>query len=402
MQNTLNFEPENLTMAQLDESPHVILGAMRNQMPFFRRSDGIYLILRANDVDELLVHPATKQIETQALTLRGVTHGSLFDLVQGSMLFSNGEVHRNRRTPMTRQFAFRMIEELRPMIKAQCEAILQAADLRSPFEIRDGFASLLPASTIASILGIDPSDIPHFTNVVYRVSRAISPSWAMDELPDLNEAASELMAYVESLVAARRARPKDDFISRYIRAVDELGNLSAAEEIQQLVTVIIGGTDTTRAAMVILVSLLLQHPDQLQAVRDDPSLIPSAVLESLRFEPSVASITRFATDDIVLDGMTVPGGSVITLSSISAMRDPDRYTDPDCFVIDRPRQKWHQAFGGGPHRCLGEALAKAELEEGLSAILTAMPRMSVVGEFPRVDGHAGIRRVGPLTVLASS
>lgn len=164
---------------------------------------------------------------------------------------------------------------------------------------------------------------------------------------------------------------------------------------------IIGGTDTTRAAMVILVSLFLQHPEQLQAVRDNPALIPAAVSESLRFEPSAASVTRFATGDIILDGRIITAGSVVTLSTLAAMRDPDRYIDPDDFIVDRPRQKWHQAFGGGPHRCLGEALAKAELEEGLAAIPRAMPNMSVVGDFPNVYGHAGIRRVGQLTISAS-
>jgi cytochrome P450 len=188
-------------------------------MPFFRRADGVYLVLRANDVDELLVHPATKQVETDVLTLRGVTQGSLYDVFRGSMLFSNGDIHRSRRTPPTRQYAFRMIEELRPMIKAQCEIILAAADLTRSFEIRDGFASLVPASTIAAILGIDQSDILHFTSVVYRLSRAISPSWSIEELPDLNEAAAQLTAYIESLVTQRRKHPQNDFISRYIEAL---------------------------------------------------------------------------------------------------------------------------------------------------------------------------------------
>jgi cytochrome P450 len=187
-------------------------------------------------------------------------------------------------------------------------------------------------------------------------------------------------------------------MSAYIRAVEDAGDLSPTEEIQQLVTVIIGGSDTTRAAIVILLSLLLQHPEQLRAVRNDVSLVPAAVMESLRFEPSVASITRFTNADIELDGLTIPTNSVVTLSTLSAMRDPERYPQPDQFDITRPREKWHQVFGGGAHRCLGEALAKAELEESLSAILRTMPQIVVECEFPKVTGHAGIRQVGQLVV----
>jgi len=332
------------------------------------------------------------------LGLRGVTEGPLFELFQSSMLFSNDETHRNRRSPLTRQFAFRVVEELRPKIRQQAANLLNHTARGGTLDIRDRFGALLPAHTIALILGIDPGDIPYFTHIVYCVARSLGHTWTQEDLPDLNAAAAALADYVERLIKERRVRPRDDFMSDYIRAVDAAGNLSVLEEIHQLVTLIIGGSDTTRAAMVILVSLLLQNPHQLQAVREDANLIPSAVMESLRYEPSVGSVTRFTIEDIVLDGHTVEKGSIASLSTLSALRDPERYQNPDSFDIYQDRPKWHTAFGGGPHRCLGEALSKVELEEGLAALLRAMPHMQVVGDHPRVHGHAGIRRVGELVV----
>jgi cytochrome P450 len=151
--------------------------------------------------------------------------------------------------------------------------------------------------------------------------------------------------------------------------------------------------------MTIQVGLLLQHPEQWEAVCKDPALIPGAVAESLRYEPSVGSIPRFTLEDIDLDGYVVPRNQMLSLSTLSAMRDVAVYSDPDRFDICRSDQsRKHLVFGGGPHRCLGEALAKAELEEGLAALAARLPRLRVAGDPLTVRGYGGIRRVSNLHV----
>jgi hypothetical protein len=147
------------------------------------------------------------------------------------------------------------------------------------------------------------------------------------------------------------------------------------------------------------VALLLRHPEQWEAVGRDPGLIPAAVAESLRYEPSVGSTARVAREDIVLDGRVLPAGSLIILSTMSAMRDEHAYAWPDVFDIRRndfPRL--HPVFGGGAHRCIGEALARVELEEGLSALTRLTPELRLAGVMPVVQGHAGIRRIDALHV----
>jgi cytochrome P450 len=163
--------------------------------------------------------------------------------------------------------------------------------------------------------------------------------------------------------------------------------------------VIIAGSDTTRAALVIQAALLLADREQWDAVCTDLNLVPGACREAMRFEPAVGTIPRLPRESISLDGHAIPPGRYLALSTMSALRDPDLYGEPDTFDIrrqDHPR--WSLAFGGGAHRCLGEALATTELEEGLAALATNLPTLRVIGESLGIAGYGGIRRVTPLIV----
>jgi cytochrome P450 len=137
----------------------------------------------------------------------------------------------------------------------------------------------------------------------------------------------------------------------------------------------------------------------VQVLCGDTTLIPGAVLEALRYEPSVAGFGRFTSEDIGIDDYLLPAHRLLTLSTLSAMRDPALYPEPDSFNIrrtDHPR--WHMVFGGGAHRCLGEALARAELEEGLAALAARIPQMELKGEPAQLREHSGVRPVSGMQV----
>jgi cytochrome P450 len=392
-------EPPTFSMPELDWDPHALFRRMRLMTPFLRRGDGSYIAIRSGDVERLYGDTRTRQMETERLRSQGVTGGYLYDIIQHTMLYANGTAHRQRRAPMSRAFAFRLIAELRPAIRARAHKLIDRVEGRSEMDFVDEFASLIPAHIISEILGLNDEDSPAFTRWVYSVSRAIC-SFAQSDIPDMEDAACNLTGYVQKLLADRRATPRLDFLSSYVLGVDAAETLSPTEVISQIITVIIAGVDTTRAAMAIQVFLLLQHREQWEAVcTGGMSLIARAVSEAMRYEPSVGSTPRFTLDDIEISGYLVPAGSVLSLSTLSAMRDPALYTDPDRFNIrrtDHPRR--HMVFGGGAHRCLGEALARAELEEGLAALVERLPKLHLLGEPLRVFGHAGIRRISPMRV----
>ena len=396
-------QPPTLSIAQLDEDPHGVFRRYRHLTPLLKRENAGYIAIRAADMEPLAFDPRTRQIEKEQLALRGVYSGPLVDLWSNSMLFSNGGEHRRRRAPMSRAFAFKLIEEMRPRIRTAAAHILEQHLQAGELDLLGDFAALMPARIIADILGIPAADVPHFTELVYSVSRSLSLSYARSEIQGMEESARQLMEYVDGLLGAREAALNNEFLSSYQTMVTEAGNLSAAEILGQIVTVIIAGSDTTRGAIAMQVSLLLQHREQWDAVCADPALIPGAVSESLRYEPVVGSIPRFTLEDIEIDGYVVPRNSLLSLSTLSAMRDPGQYVDPDRFNIrrtDHPRR--HLIFGLGVHRCLGEILARAELEESLAALVSVLPQLELAGKPPTLQGHGGMRRIDGMRVQWAS
>ena len=160
-----------------------------------------------------------------------------------------------------------------------------------------------------------------------------------------------------------------------------------------------GDPHTTRGGLTYVHGLLLEHREQWEALCKDESLISGALNEMLRFEPPVASVGRMAGEDMDIHGVAVPAGAPLELVTMSGMRDPDLYADPDVFNIrrtDGPR--FHLGFGGGVHRCAGEYLARLELEEGLRAVSRMYPDMRLVGERIPPKGFQAVREAMPLIV----
>jgi cytochrome P450 family 103 len=388
-----------LSIEELEADPHVVFRRYRPQTPFIQRKDGSYIAIRAADVQSLLNDPRARQMETDLLKLRGITEGPLFDALSNSMLFSNGDMHRRRRAPMSRAFAFRIIGALRPQIRAVADELIGSRLAEGEMDLLRDYAALIPARMIAEILGLPREDVTHFTGLVYTVSRVFSFSFTDAEVPAMTDAARQLAEYVERLLSDRRASPSDDFLSAFVRIVDEDSDLSPAEVLSQVASVIIGGSDTTRVAIAVQAALLLQRREQWEAICADAALIPGAVTESLRYEPAVGSAPRFTLADIEIDGFVAPAGRILTLSTMSATRDPALYPDPDRYDIRRTgHPRWQLAFGGGAHRCLGEALARTELEEALGALAARIPQLRPAGDLPRVKGHSGIRRLEAMPV----
>lgn len=393
------YEIPRLSVADLDRNPHGMFRDLRPLTPLVQREDGSYIVIRGNDVERMMKDERTRQVETEKMRAAGITSGALFDIFANSMLLSNGTTHRRRRAPLSRAFGFRLIAALRPRIRAIAEGLITRCEERGEMNFLDEYAALIPARTICMLLGLPDDDIPSFTRWIYSVSRSLGSSFTAADVPEMEQSARNLMSYTTNLLAARRVAPRDDFLTDYVAIVAQEDSLTAVEILSQVATVILAASDTARTAMAALVSLLLQHRDQWKAVCGDSALIPGAVAEVLRYEPPVGSIPRFSLQDIDIDGRIIPAHRVVSLSTLSALRDPALYSEPERFDIrraDHPSR--HLAFGGGVHRCLGESLARVELEEGLAAVTARLPQMVLTGETPRVLGHSGVRKLSTMTV----
>lgn len=340
----------------------------------------------------------TRQIEHEGMIASGVTSGPMYDFVGSFMLFANGEAHRRRRGPLVRTFAHKLIERMRGEVADRCQALVAGLKGSGEVDFLDQIAGPLPANVIAAILGVPEQDMPRFAKHVYSAIRGLSllpPDIRAEADADMGH----LLTLVDGLIADRRGNPDDGLMSEYLTRTAD-GDQTQMEVLCQMVGLVVAGSDTTRGALTATVSHLLQNPDQWALLVQDPDThVAGAVSEGLRYDPVIGSFGRFTTEDREVEGVFIPSGSLITASMITALRDPDVYADPDVFDITRSdHPRLHPVFGGGPHRCLGEALARIELEEMLKALVRQVPDLTLIGEPARLRGYGAVRPVSGFRV----
>ncbi len=381
--------------------PHAGFAKYRARSALINLGGHLPLAIRHGDVTRLMTDARTCQMETEPLTMRGITDGDLYRFLDRSMLQSNPPFHSRRRRPAAKSFFPSLIEAWRPRIRALVTEILQGLDDEPQFDFLQQVAAPLPSRLIGEILGAPPADAPWFSERVQVMSRGLT-AFREADFPNIDAAARDLTLYVQNLLEDRRARPRDDFLTDYIARAGEDPDLTDAETVIQIVTLILAGSDTTRFGVTSTLSLLLQHPSQWDALCANPGLAKGAVLESLRFEPPVGSIGRVVVDPMEIGGIPLPSGTFVALSILSAQRDPAVYDAPDRFDIhrtDQPRLSLN--FGLGAHRCLGEHLARAEMEELLIAVTSRWPGLRFAAPPPNTLGFTGIRGIEPLILTAA-
>jgi cytochrome P450 family 103 len=380
-----------------DAEPHAYLKAMRERTPIARTPMGIVLALRHRHL-ELVTSDATRQLETETKVMQGITDGPIWDITTSGMLFANGETHARRRGPVAKTFAFKLMDAMRPKAAELAAELVSARVGAGPIDFVNEIAAQIPARIIADILGIPRSDLPVFMQWIADTAESLG-FIDVQRRPQIEKSLVEFNAYVEGLLNDRRKTPREDFLTDYVRATSSDGVLNETEIRTQVLGLILAGSDTTRGSLCLTLAHLLKHPEQWRAFCADPDgLKKGVVLEGLRYDPIISGIPRVALQDLDVDGYRVPAGTPIAVSLLSALRDPEVYADPDSFDIKRTdHPRWHPIFGGGAHRCVGEALAKAEMEETLATIARLAPNTTLIGDIPTPTPGA-IRQVGEMRV----
>jgi cytochrome P450 len=264
-----------------------------------------------------------------------------------------------------------MVEQLRPRIQQIADDLLDRVAGRGHMELVDDFAFPLPITVIAELLGIPVEDQQRF--------RAWSNTFVTPALtPELQEVAArhtdEFVAYLDELFARRRAEPTDDLVSALVRAEDEGDHLSENELTSMVVLLIVAGHETTVSLITNAVLGLLSSPAELDRLRRDPSLLPSAVEELLRYDsPVERGIARWAATDVELGGQLISRGDIVIPVLGSANRDAGQFAGADRLDVLREASGKHIGFGRGPHYCLGAPLARLEAEIALETLLRRLP-----------------------------
>jgi hypothetical protein len=257
-------------------------------------------------------------------------------------------------------------------------------------ELVSDYAEKLPILALASLFELPEDDLATFSNDVYAMNAFFRPNPSQQTVGSAEAAGLRLRAYLEDRLTIARTGHSDGFLSRYQRYAEQDG-LTPIQTLIQLVQLIIGGTESVRTALVAQTAQLLSQPDAWKTVCSDRSLVASAVSECLRLEPGIAGVVRVSVEDIELDGFTLPAGQLVVLSFVSALRDERAFSKPDVFDLSRPNlQRVTLAFGAGAHKCVADAMGRAELEEGLAALLYCLPDLHLENR-PSFQGQMFVR-----------
>ena len=293
------------------------------------------------------------------------------------MLDTDPPKHTRYRKLVNKGFTPRMIGLIEQHLRHRASLIVDGVIESGSCDFVEELAAELPLQAIAEIMGVPQEDRHLLFDWSNRMIGSDDPEYASD---DQSSAFIELYGYVNELAGKRRADPRDDIVTKLINAEIDGDHLSQAEFEMFMMLLTVAGNETTRNTTAHGMLALMRHPDAYQALVADPSLLPTAVEEMLRYASPVLHFRRTTTRDTEIRGQEIKKGEKVVMWHISANRDEDVFDDPYTFNIYRSPND-HVAFGGGgAHFCLGANLARMELNLIFGEILERIPDMKLAGE----------------------
>jgi len=302
-------------------------------------------------------------------------------------LFSrHGAEHRRLRGVLATAFTPRRVEQLRPVARSIAERLADGIEAAGgACEFVAAFAEPLPPEVFAILFGLPVEDRDRMARWAAAIARAFTLQMGVEDVEVVEAAAGEMRAYGHERIAASRAAPGDDLVTRLVEAEVDGERLSDDDVIAMITGFVFAGAETTRRQLTAAVAVLAEHPASWERLAADPGLLPTAVDEVLRLRPIVPGLTRRTEEPFDREDLAVQPGGRLLLSFTTANRDPARFERPDEFEIDRSEAHAHVTFGWGPHLCVGAGLARLELAEALGA-LTARFAPPVVEESGPIGG----------------
>ena len=369
-----------------DGPPHELFTRLRAECPVHWTSRiteypdeaGFWSVTTADDV-----HAVSRDWETYSSEAGGVTAltGAIIplDLIRAMFIGMDPPKHDRLKALFQRGFTPKRIAQHEDAIRAITAGVLDRLDVTETCDLVTEVAQPVVSRVIGSFMGIPPEDDEIWARLMNATLGAGDPDLNPEGVPAVMQRdVPEIFERCGRLIAARRERPTDDLTSVLVHAEVDGQRLEEHEIVMGFFLLMAAGNDSTKATYCSGMRALLENPDQRERLLDDPSLIPSAVEESLRMFPAFAHFRRTATRDIELGGREIREGDKVVMWYVSSNRDESRYEDPDRFDVTRNPE--HQAFGaGGRHFCLGTALARLELRILLEETLKRFPAMELAG-----------------------
>jgi cytochrome P450 len=356
--------------------PHPALAALRESGPVHRVDMRMglpaWMVTRYDDVLAALSDPRLSNDPHHAAALTEVIRG---DFLSRSMIGADPPEHTRLRRLVSKAFTARRVEGLRPRVQEITDALLDRITPRGTADLVGEFGLPLPVTVIGELLGVPEADRDRFRSWTDEMlDRPFDPGSDMARMVAARE---RMHGYLADLVAAKRAHPADDLLTDLVQATDEGERLDAQELLAMAFLLLIAGYVTTVSLIGNGMLALLRHPDQLDRLRGDPSLVPEAIEELLRFDgPVNPGLARYALEDLEIGDVRIPRGDMVLLAIAAADRDPHRFPDPARLDVGAP-DPGHLAFGHGIHYCLGAPLARLEGQVAFAALLARLPDLAL-------------------------
>jgi 6-deoxyerythronolide B hydroxylase len=291
------------------------------------------------------------------------------EMLRYTMINRDPPDHSRMRKLVVRAFSAARIDGLRPRIQELADELLDNLAKRSSVDLVEDYAFPLPIGVICELLGVPREDIPYYGSLVTKLVGAQTPQ-------DGKDAIAALKDFIVEKLAAKRTHPGDDVFTAMVNAADE-GMLSEPELPAMGLQLLTAGHETSIYMISGGALRLLENPEQLAKVRENPELVPAAVDELLRFDPPpVPGIFRYVTKDVTVDGTTIPEGSLVILCLAAANRDTEKFSCPEQLDVTREDNP-HMAFGGGVHYCLGARLARLEGTVAIGTLVRRFPNLEL-------------------------
>jgi cytochrome P450 len=390
-----HFVDVDISSAAHKANPYPLYAKLRAEAPVCEvpMPDGqtAWLVTRYDDVVSVLKDPRFVKDRFPVLSPAQLKQQpwvpSVFKPLMSNMLDNDPPNHTRLRALVQKAFTPRRIEEMRGRIQLMADDLLNSVPRDRPFDLIADYALPLPSIVIAEILGVPAGDRHKF----HRWSNTmVSLNWSKWGILRGILAGWQLIRYARKLIAQRRARPADDMISALVQAREDGDALSEDEMVAMIVLLLIAGHETTVNLIGNGLLSLLERPQELQKLRDDPALIVSAVEELLRFSSPLDTATeRFAGEDVTIAGVTIPRGSLVFAAISSANRDENQFACPDELDLAREPNR-HLSFGLGIHFCLGAPLARAEAQIAINTLLRRAPNLRLAVPPERLKWRQGL------------
>jgi cytochrome P450 len=368
-------------VSELPADPRPFYAELRERAPVFRTPFGFWYVTRYDLAQAVIRNDAAWSVSSVASSSAGAPHhGSFaFDVMHEMMLTLDGEDHARLRRLVSPIFVPRAAEKLRETIQASVDEQLDALAGAREIDLVE-VAYLLPTRVILDVLGIGHEEAERFVAVADSLIAMHEPTATEETIRRADEVFRDAAGLVLELAAERRRSHTDDLLGALVEAGTDAERLSEKELVSMVLLLVVAGHETTANTLCTGLYHLLQRPDALQDLRADPSILPTAVEELLRYDPATRNtVARYAVDEIELGDQLIPRGDKLFVGLQAANHDPAEFERPLELDLRRSPNR-HIGFSAGAHYCLGAALARIELQLALNGLLARWPTIELAGE----------------------